>query len=141
MIWYFFDKDITNKFQTNMVSIQERDGREDWYWAWFLTSYCHIQQWWRPHAEVSCFYSYHYILCIYLSINNHCLENATFDPLHRHCSSENSITYWGSFFPSSYIWGIVLQIVKNEAREITRIKVSPHTPIVRKMPERFGSNV
>ncbi len=23
MIWYFFDKDITYKFQTNMVSIQE----------------------------------------------------------------------------------------------------------------------
>ena len=100
-----------------------RDGREDWYWAWFPTSYCHIQQWWRPLAEVSCFYSYHYILCIYLSINNHCLENATFDPLHRHCSSENSITYWWSFFPSSYIWGIVLQIVINE------------------MPERFGSTV
>jgi hypothetical protein len=51
---------------------------------------------WRckgQHAEVSCFYSYHYIFCIYLSINNHCLENATFDPLNRHCSSENSITY------------------------------------------------
>ena len=47
----------------------------------------------EQHAKVSCFYSYHYILCIYLSINNHCLENATNDPLHRHCSSEKSITY------------------------------------------------
>ncbi len=87
------------------------------------------------------FYSYHYILCIYLSINNHCLESATFDPLHRHCSSENSVTYWWSFFPSSYIWGIVLQNIINKAREITRIKDSPHIPIVRKMPERLGSTV